>query len=322
MREVVDQRSFITGARWDCLIVLDSCRFDVFRGVWECFSRSVDGCWHLYRGVSPSSWTLEWLVKVFGGWRRRGTVFVSSTPYVGRGVVVEMYGLRWVPERHFEVIVDLWRRFWDEESMTVKPSIVYRVARLVSRLYPPGGRRLIVWFMQPHYPYLPLVEEFGGMLSRLSRRAGRRLVLEFFDQVMRRLLLCSREVVGELGRYYAGGLEAVMEYVVRLINELPCRTVVVTSDHGELLGESLVRLVLSSLRNLAASLAREGLEEFLHVTLGHRLRMLFRFRGGGRLPASYFRGLRVYFHPPIFFSDELLHVPLLVVRRCPSGGSC
>ncbi|KXB07236.1 hypothetical protein AKJ52_00715, partial [candidate division MSBL1 archaeon SCGC-AAA382C18] len=70
------QVNLIKEKEWDCLIILDACRFDFFR---EVYKNYLDG--ELYKVISEGSQTSEWVRKTF---RKEyfEAVYVSANPYV------------------------------------------------------------------------------------------------------------------------------------------------------------------------------------------------------------------------------------------------
>ena len=115
--QAFDQRYLLNRIEWDNLIVLDACRYDIFRRVWS-REEKVIGV------ISPASWTLEWLDRVFGNVFIEAEVF-SATPYINSLTEINMYGVRWNAREHFRKIIDLWLTAWDPRLGIVPPQKVY-----------------------------------------------------------------------------------------------------------------------------------------------------------------------------------------------------
>ena len=194
--------------------MLDACRYDYFASL-----NFFDG--ELLPARSPASCTVDWLRSVFPG--RYDLTYVSATPMVNsRGVPV--YGYR--ASDHFRRIVDVWDFGWDEELGTVPPWEVNEAA-----LRNVDGR-MVIHYLQPHGPYIGSV--------RLTVRGQRRAAPSHpFAPDLIVVELVRRGAVGlELLRAaYRENLRLALRYVEELVGRLPHKRIVVTSDHGELLGE-------------------------------------------------------------------------------------
>ncbi|MFP4170167.1 MAG: hypothetical protein ACLFUV_03995 [Methanomassiliicoccales archaeon] len=236
---------------WDNLIVLDACRYDLFEELHpEYFSGE------LMISLSAGSSTPEWANKSFGDGWYPDIDYVSANPHINSLVKVDGFHGR----DHFSKVVDVWDHGWNGKVGTVLPSTV-RKSALEHREDSPD-KRMIVHFMQPHGPYLDLISSAEGknpftMLrilladmavwilgkETLRKLEGFPILSDFADQV---------EVMGDplwmkgiarkygedfLHNLYENNLRRAIEEVVKLLRELPGRTVI-TSDHGERLGEN------------------------------------------------------------------------------------
>jgi hypothetical protein len=202
---------------WDTLIVLDACRYDMFR-------RLSDLPGTLERRQAVGSATDEFVRKNFDGETFEDIVYVSANPRVSIAFDGAFHAWRQV-----------WREGWNEELQTVDPQTVVDVAREVHRSYP--QKRVVVHFMQPHAPF---IGEYGrSALATHSTLADHRpgdsevTVDNIWEQ------LAAGEVeLDAVERAYDENLEIVLSAVQSLLEDVTGR-VVVTSDHGNLLGERL-----------------------------------------------------------------------------------
>lgn len=200
---------------WDVLVILDGCRYDTFADVnW------LDGT--LEPRTSPASESLEFLEANFGGREFHDTVYVTANPH--------WYTLE---EGTFHNVVDLLTDAWDDELGTVLPGSVVEHALRAHEQFP--RKRLIVHFMQPHFPF---VGEKGRELEHkgitLHQEGGADVeALNVWTAVER-----GRVSRDEVRAAYEENLELVLPHVETLLEELP-GTAVVTSDHGNLLGDRL-----------------------------------------------------------------------------------
>lgn len=197
-----DPPTLVTDRDWDCLIVLDACRYDALADAWQRQSFPPRELPHV---VSPGTTTLLWIRANFVHNPARGRLsdvaVVAGNPYMSR-TYFELQGWRYP----FQRSVDIWKGGWDETMGTVHPKEVYRAAQSI------GGNRALVHFLQPHSPFIPNPDvtwagiETGEIPLRRAQEA------------------------------YEANLLLVLKWALRLVEEREGR-VVITSDHGELFGE-------------------------------------------------------------------------------------
>ena len=196
---------------WDILIILDACRYDMFEDVADLSGR-------LERRVSRGGGTVEFLR---GNVRDRtlyDTVYVTANP--------QYYHHQDELNTEFHDVWNLWQREWDDDLHTVHPESVLHAAREAAEIYP--HKRLVIHYNQPHTPY---IGSYGKELGIGSLGKD----LPFLESLRMDLFHngVSRE---EYRRAYRENLELVLPYVEPLLDECTGKTVV-TSDHGEMLGE-------------------------------------------------------------------------------------
>lgn len=213
-RALLKKRSFL-------LIVLDDTRYDAFERV---YGRYLHGL--LIRARVPPPNTYGWLPKVFSYPEFDDVrVFYASIGIESHNIRIEHF----VPRgKNIEVIPI--RPVVAKRLRTVLPSEVNSVVKSVGL----SGRD-IVWYAQPHFPWV--ADE------RLSLSLMRDVLIHDYvppDTVRRRLTVIGVPRSRVVNAYYAN-LVLVLRYVKELIsyalNEGANEEVVVTSDHGEMLGE-------------------------------------------------------------------------------------
>jgi len=197
---------------WDNLLILDACRYDYFAD-----ESSLDGT--LESRISRASATREWVHANFTDRRLHDVVYVSANPNYRK--VADDIGA----EVH--AYVDVWQddTLVGEENTIVPPETVTEHALDAAERYP--NKRLLVHYVQPHYPFIgPTGEEHfdpAATLKQISR---------------------EYDVTSELlERAYRENVEIALEEADRLVQSLSGKTVV-SSDHGELLGERLFPIPL------------------------------------------------------------------------------
>ncbi len=246
---------------WDVLIVLDALRYDYFLKLHHLFFEGdLRSVW------SAGSCTIEWFSRTFSE-RVPDITYFSANPFINsskRG--------KYRAGAIFREIVDVWLRFWDDHLGTVLPLAVNQVVR---DNLPKLSGRIVVHYIQPHSPYLSLrgfVHGFphpksGKVLHgvNITRNLYERIGSRFVDLIgtlsdtlgipnghyLRIAELMNLPPLSPLDatrrRYGIRGLKLAYEDNVMLALDAASRLVdtlmssglrvVITSDHGELLGE-------------------------------------------------------------------------------------
>lgn len=221
LRELFQEKSFT-------LIVLDSCRYDIFSKV--C---SIPG--RLTKVRTPGSHTGEWLPKVFTLPEFREVKFFSAHPAINSfGILVHspfLAGWRKFRATDFlssRDIVDIWKEGWEKDLGTVFPQEVNKIV-----IRKGLSDRNIIWYVQPHFPWI------------IQRELSKRIIKESYSRKMPLEDLIRRKTrIGELTqekikKSYISNTFVVLYYLLKLIREIQSvnKRIVITSDHGELLGE-------------------------------------------------------------------------------------
>jgi len=245
--------------KWDYLIILDACRYDYFKKVYEKYLRG-----RLRLALSPASATSEWLKKTFTG-KYEDVVYISANPYINsKGVDVVGFDAR----KYFHKIIDVWDFGWNETVGTVPPQAVNQAAVAAAHAHP--DKRLIIHYLQPHPPYIWLSNKAPeSILSPDKLRFGMYLLR---NRILKQLWLTlsgesrfyqgalAQRVVWTIGnlfrslppppidealrkggrrgllRAYEYNVRIVLKHVAQLLSNLQGK-IVITADHGELLGE-------------------------------------------------------------------------------------
>ncbi|MFC7021032.1 MULTISPECIES: hypothetical protein [Haloarcula] len=204
---------------WDNLLILDACRYDMFAA-----HNTLAG--DLQRRVSKGSNTAEFLQRNFAGQTFDDTVYVTANPQVDVRLDAPFYET-----------VSVWKDAWDEAFNTVRPEAMVEATLEAQERFP--EKRIIAHFVQPHYPFIgefgrTLVDDQAGI--ELSKRQATGETAESDHYNVWDLL--QRGVVSEadVWKGYNENLQLTLEHVEDLLEELFGRTVV-TSDHGNLVGE-------------------------------------------------------------------------------------
>ncbi len=218
---------------WDNLLLLDGCRYDEFAA-----RSSLPG--RLETRTSKGSSTAEFLREAISSERCTDTVYVTANPMHATGD----YWAELDVSSSFYDVVNVWKRAWDESVGSVWPEDVVDAALSAEQAYP--DKRLLVHFVQPHYPFLGetgrKIPHRGGEESRRAalgerapdgRDAGETGDLDKQIWAQLRDGDVERDTVV---RAYRENLDLVLPHVERLLSGLRGRTVV-SADHGNHFGE-------------------------------------------------------------------------------------
>lgn len=252
----------IVNEKWDYLVVLDACRYDYFSEVYE---KYIQGG-RLLKKRSIGSCTNEWRDESFPGYYD-DIVYISANPQIS--LKTSVYG--YTAGEHFHNVYELWKEDWDASRGTVLPDKV--TERAIEITGNTSDKRIIIHYLQPHAPYIGsslapkgyekadiAVERTLIGIEKTKPSAFKSKLYEYLlkiftnntlltnrpDWVLRKLLgippVAPMEIAmrtlgkKKLRQAYKANLELVLEQVAVLIKNLSGR-IVVTSDHGELLGE-------------------------------------------------------------------------------------
>ncbi len=236
---------------WDIAVVLDACRFDTFEKHHENYLKG--GNLKAERG---GSCTTQWLKKVFSK-KYEDIIYVSGNPWINS--IIPWNGFN--PTEKFNQIVDVWKYGWDEKKETVPPEPVTESAKIVYEEMD-QNKRLLIHYLQPHYPYLSLdipkevKMHFDGingngagfkhkaskfLKEKLERTIGRERIWKTrqflkFDSNNVEEYIWRQTTQEELKKLYEENLKTVLKEVRKLTENFDGK-MVVTSDHGEALGD-------------------------------------------------------------------------------------
>jgi len=203
-------------ADWDVLVVLDACRADLFRSVVR--NRESGQIPVGESRISPASSSKEWLASVFGDAQTealRTLAYVTGNPYTEHCI----------EETRFDTVESVWREGWDDELGTIPPAVITDCA--IESWRTGSADRMVVHYMQPHFPSLADERDDGIELEAFGGRS-----LSVWEEL--RLGRRSRE---DVWAAYRANLEAVLDEVESLLENLDAGRVVLTADHGNAFGE-------------------------------------------------------------------------------------
>lgn len=197
---------------WDVLIVLDACRYDTFEQL-----NPLPGT--LKRRHSVGSESREYFVRNFSGREFHDIVYVTSNPWITK-----------VSEGTFHDVRHVYTEGWDPGNETILPSEVTKQGIETIREFP--SKRIVVHYMQPHAPY---IGERGQKIPHQKTNNPDEYVRSIWANLQYGL---TDTTVADVREAYRENLEIVLDSVRELWSEVD-EKVVVTSDHGEMLGDRL-----------------------------------------------------------------------------------
>lgn len=194
---------------WDVLVILDACRYDMYREVVGA-GESV---------LSVASTSTEWMDVTFDDTytsETTETAYISANPFSHR-----------LDESRFGLIDHVWQDHWDDDLGTIPANPVTDHGIAVAR----SGKfdRVILHYMQPHFPFIG-----GTQFGHLGREA--------FDigrgegQNIWRMVESGTVDSGRAIEAYYDNLQYVFEFVKILMDNVDGQ-VVISADHANALGE-------------------------------------------------------------------------------------
>lgn len=206
----------VPSADWDTLVVLDACREDLFA------ERADTTAYDEYRTVtSKGSTTREWVRQNFAGRELGDVVYVTANPYVSQ----EAGGC-------FHHLEECWATDFDQSRKTVPPDAVVDAAIDAHATY--SDKRIVVHLMQPHHPFIGEHElSFSGWQIEGESHDGDANERPYTPWDALWLGAVDHD---DLWRAYGDNLSLALDEVDRLLDAISGK-VVLTSDHGNMLGE-------------------------------------------------------------------------------------
>jgi hypothetical protein len=205
IHDLLDEKEFL-------LIILDACRYDIFK---QEYGSHFSG--EFSKTYSTNTYTMQYLVNTWTD--TYDITYVAGGPVISdQNFEISEWGYR--PTEHFEKVVDVWNRDYGKELGVTPPEKVTEAAMNED------SPRMVVHYFQPHAPYI------GE--KRLREETSRERDESLKDIYGR---IDSGEISQEdLRGAYVSNLRRVIEAVKPLVDSVNGKSII-TSDHGELLGE-------------------------------------------------------------------------------------
>ena len=240
--------------KWDILIILDACRYDIFK---ENYKEFLGG--NVEKRISVGVNTPTWLKNTFTDYYN--DIYISGNPYINsKGIDYNKVGF--VATMHFYKIVDVWDFGFDKFLRITHPLAINKFFFKYYSLYP--NKRFIVHYIQPHYPYVSVNPKYIRLQKDVFARShdGKRTRMENMFNKLQSILphnikwrtagllqnlgfkislgigqIYLDEGWSGIRKAYVGDLRFVLRYVFDLVNHIEKGRIIITADHGERLGE-------------------------------------------------------------------------------------
>ena len=211
-----DQMYLIESVPWDVLIVLDACRADAFEQACTIVAHRVQ---------SPGCCTGQWLCAMAQMLRARDVLYYTANPIVDRENGTQDLRLR---------LASLWQRHWGRFGSDAIPSVhPMSVTAVVLEDWHTGtwcGPR-VVHYLQPHCPYIGEPPLNAGRWYSNNRPLGTPI------GHLREMIASGELSWPTVRQAYLGNLRLAWDAVRNLVAALDGLRIVITADHGNLLGE-------------------------------------------------------------------------------------
>lgn len=225
------QRDLVHFRNWDLLVILDACRFDYFQRIYREYLSG-----RLEEAYSEGIDTFEFLKEVFPSYYE--LTYISGAVPVNSFIKPNPQGLGhlyrgYTPRKHFKRIVDVWYSDWDDSLGTTPPDKVVDAA--IGNL----DSKMIVHIFQPHAPFIGEPKLLGWTGDKVGKGRGVPPDAPIWQGLQGVPEVWCGADTDFLRKAHEGNLRLALSEVKRLLESIGDRfnRIVVTSDHGEALGE-------------------------------------------------------------------------------------
>jgi hypothetical protein len=257
--------NYVLEEDWDVLIILDAARYDVFKEFHKLLNLN-DQHGKLEYRISCGPPTARFVKENF--LRKDFLPYLKNLIYVSANPVVDATLGKY--RQYFYRYVPVWKFAWNKEIETVLPQHVAYYAFKVW-LRKPRDKKLIIHFLQPHYPFIlkkyyyvnelvrKEMEAFWKsywLLRSLSEKQRKILNIYYklkfylkplikYDSITDTTLYTvalSKRIIEDVVKAYMENLIITLPFVRKILQTFSGR-LVVTSDHGEAFGEYINKFV-------------------------------------------------------------------------------
>lgn len=198
---------------WDVMLILDACRVDTMIQAASDFD-FIESVESRYSRGSESG---EWMSYNFDS--RLFREELAETVYVTGNTKTVNFG----DIDHFQHVDEVWRYAWNDEWGTIEAEVITDRAIQASRSLEPD--RLLVHYLQPHFPLVPPAVEDLKVSKNL------------FDADWEAIRQDPTITKSMLQTASLANLRYVLDSVDRLLKNIDADRVIISADHANLFGE-------------------------------------------------------------------------------------
>jgi len=230
---------------WDILIFLDGCRYDTFKNEYQKYL-NCNG--NLKMAKTYCSGTTKWMKDTFIGKDCSNIIYVNP-----------MYSFdSFVPNHNFYKVISVWDSDWNKDYDTVMPEAITKRALQWIKKYP--NKKYIVQYVQPCRPYIhPMFKNIDQILKPGNKKSDRARIIRTLLENTGLAKIIPNTVFWKVGAFfgypiakgeayikygregiieaYTYSLREALKEVNKIIEHQKNKKIIITSDHGELLGE-------------------------------------------------------------------------------------
>jgi hypothetical protein len=219
------KRDNIFDTEWSYLIVIDACRYDIFKKI-----NMFKG--FLTKNISEGSCTSEWIFKNIKNSKHylKDIIYVSANPTISNINMIKEFGYN-----PFYKIIDVWKNGWSDNLNTVHPKEVNKNVIINLSKYANYKFKYIIHYMQPHHPFIgknKILDD--GWKDRREKMLHNKIM--FNNEKVWDLLRMKKIKKEEAYNAYKSNLRLVFEYIEKILPMLKGK-ICLTSDHGNLFGK-------------------------------------------------------------------------------------
>lgn len=228
---------------WDILIFLDGCRYDTFAQ--NKYLLNYNGI--LRKGITYCSGTTKWMSDTFVGKDCSNIVYINP-----------MYSFdAFVPNHNFYKVVNVWDIDWNAEYDTVMPEAITKSA--LEWLKKEKNKKFIIQYVQPCPPYIYSRDKIDYIIKPGTKKNDKARIIRTFleDSKIAKIIpnaifwkvgsllgypIAKGEIYVKYGKQgviesYTESLRLALKQINKILEEHKDKRIIITSDHGELLGE-------------------------------------------------------------------------------------
>ena len=221
---IIKQKDLIYSLSWDVLFIFDACRFDYFEKISLPIFTAVKNIeFKYFRCLSAGRCTVEWFRNTFDK-KLDNVIYISNNPII---TSTHLHIYEYFPKRFFKDFVDVFQSSLDKLGYACHfiPDKAFTILFKLMRKY--QDCKFIVHLYQPHAPYVFEYETAIFYIKNIIQGD-----VNFWKFVKQGFISIEK-----LKKAYILNLIYITIVTLEYLKKLKNRKIVITSDHGEFLGE-------------------------------------------------------------------------------------